>query len=67
VPNSRNLIRNCNLKSWVSGCEPGWACSVDSDVQVDIKNEVIPARTSNCQSCCEGFFCPQGFTCMIRK
>ncbi|KAK4578745.1 hypothetical protein RGQ29_028719 [Quercus rubra] len=57
---------NCNLTSWVSGCEPGWACHVDSIDDVDFNNaKVIPARTSRCQSCCEGFFCPYGITCMI--
>ncbi|KAK7278983.1 hypothetical protein RJT34_24024 [Clitoria ternatea] len=58
--------KNCNLTSWVSGCEPGWACSVQTNQQVDFRNsEEIPARTSNCQACCEGFFCPHGITCMI--
>ncbi|XP_019175557.1 PREDICTED: ABC transporter G family member 28-like [Ipomoea nil] len=57
---------NCNLSSWVSGCEPGWACSVGKDVQVDLKNsKEIPSRTLECQACCEGFFCPHGLTCMI--
>ncbi|XP_027936130.1 putative white-brown complex homolog protein 30 [Vigna unguiculata] len=57
--------RNCNLTSWVSGCEPGWSCSAGKnfDLKKDIKD--IPIRTSNCQACCEGFFCPQGLTCMI--
>ncbi|KAH1227720.1 putative white-brown complex 30 [Glycine max] len=57
--------KNCNLTSWVSGCEPGWSCS--SGKNVDLKKDVkeIPFRTSNCQPCCEGFFCPQGLTCMI--
>jgi len=60
--------RNCNLTSWVSGCEPGWACSTGLDQQVDLRDsQDIPARTSNCQACCEGFFCPHGITCMIRK
>lgn len=60
--------KNCNLTSWVSGCEPGWACSDLSSQKVDLKNsKEIPARTSNCQPCCEGFFCPHGITCMIRK
>ncbi|KAK7268267.1 hypothetical protein RIF29_20963 [Crotalaria pallida] len=58
--------KNCNLTSWVSGCEPGWGCSVRSDQKVDLRNsKEIPARTSNCQTCCEGFFCPHGITCMI--
>ncbi|CAH8386889.1 unnamed protein product [Eruca vesicaria subsp. sativa] len=58
--------RNCNLTAWVSGCEPGWACSVDSTEQVDLQNSKdFPERTRNCMSCCEGFFCPRGLTCMI--
>ncbi|XP_061368742.1 putative white-brown complex homolog protein 30 [Gastrolobium bilobum] len=57
--------KNCNLTSWVSGCEPGWGCSAGKsiDLKKDIKE--IPYRTDNCQPCCEGFFCPQGLTCMI--
>ncbi|KAL2326008.1 hypothetical protein Fmac_025066 [Flemingia macrophylla] len=58
--------KNCNFNSWVSGCEPGWACSVLTTQQVDLRNsQEIPARTTNCQACCEGFFCPHGITCMI--
>ncbi|CAI0442697.1 unnamed protein product [Linum tenue] len=57
---------NCNLTTWVPGCEPGWACSVGGTQQVDLQNSHdIPARTSSCQTCCDGFFCPQGLTCMI--
>ncbi|XP_031123227.1 ABC transporter G family member 28-like isoform X2 [Ipomoea triloba] len=66
---SSNYVKpnmNCNLSSWVPGCEPGWACSVGKDVQVDLKNSnEIPSRTLECQPCCEGFFCPHGLTCMI--
>ncbi|XP_075502266.1 putative white-brown complex homolog protein 30 [Primulina tabacum] len=58
--------RNCNLTSWVPGCEPGWACGVASNVTVDLKNSKdIPDRTRDSQPCCEGFFCPRGLTCMI--
>ncbi|KAG5080277.1 hypothetical protein JHK86_004342 [Glycine max] len=58
--------KNCNLNSWVSGCEPGWACSVPKRQEVDLRNsQEIPARTTDCQACCEGFFCPHGITCMI--
>ncbi|KAI6676541.1 hypothetical protein NL676_037337 [Syzygium grande] len=58
--------KNCNLTTWISGCEPGWACSVGANQPVDLKNaQEIPARTDNCQACCEGFFCPHGLTCMI--
>ncbi|CAN6997652.1 unnamed protein product [Brassica rapa subsp. trilocularis] len=57
---------NCNLTSWVSGCEPGWACSIDPTEQVVLQNSTdFPERTRNCMSCCEGFFCPRGLTCMI--
>ncbi|XP_020548789.1 ABC transporter G family member 24 isoform X1 [Sesamum indicum] len=58
--------RNCNITKWVSGCEPGWACSAGLTRPVDFTDSrEIPARTSDCQPCCEGFFCPQGLTCMI--
>ncbi|KAL7109749.1 hypothetical protein ACP275_06G195100 [Erythranthe tilingii] len=58
--------RNCNSSGWVSGCEPGWACRTDTEEPVDLKNShYIPPRGSNCASCCEGFFCPYGITCMI--
>ncbi|CAM8899013.1 unnamed protein product [Rhodiola kirilowii] len=58
--------KNCNQTSWVPGCEPGWACSTASNEEVDLQNsKVVPDRTTNCQGCCEGFFCPQGITCMI--
>ncbi|KAJ4845800.1 ABC transporter G member 28 [Turnera subulata] len=58
--------KNCNLTSWVSGCEPGWACSIGQNQPVDLENSrYIPARTRSCEACCEGFFCPHGLTCMI--
>ncbi|KAL2525868.1 ABC transporter G family member 24 [Abeliophyllum distichum] len=64
--NNMKPNKNCNLNSWLSGCEPGWACSTDSEEPVDLKNsQEIPGRGSDCQSCCEGFFCPRGITCMI--
>ncbi|MCD7446695.1 ABC transporter G member 28 [Datura stramonium] len=57
--------RNCNLASWASGCEPGWACSVGEN-QVHLKDiKEMPPRILDCQPCCEGFFCPRGLTCMI--
>ncbi|XP_050257332.1 ABC transporter G family member 24-like isoform X2 [Quercus robur] len=60
--------KNCNLTSWVEGCEPGWACSVGLYQKVNLNDsKVIPARTLNCQACCEGFFFPHGLTCMIRN
>lgn len=67
--NSNNFLKpskNCNLSSWVEGCEPGWACSTGENQNVDLKNSKdIPDRTQSCQPCCEGFFCPRGLTCMI--
>lgn len=66
--NSLKLNRNCNSSHWAEGCEPGWACSLDNEDHVDLENSRdIPARGSNCAACCEGFFCPQGLTCMMRK
>ncbi|KAF5750398.1 putative Pleiotropic drug resistance protein [Tripterygium wilfordii] len=56
--------RNCNLTSWVSGCEPGWGCSANQNVELR-NSQDVPLRTRDCQPCCEGFFCPQGLTCMI--
>ncbi|XP_071734574.1 ABC transporter G family member 24 [Rutidosis leptorrhynchoides] len=57
---------NCNLTSRVSGCEPGWACAASPTDNVDLQDSKhIPARTLDCQPCCEGFFCPNGLTCMI--
>ncbi|KAF3518776.1 hypothetical protein DY000_02059543 [Brassica cretica] len=58
---------NCNSTTWVSGCEPGWGCSLDHQTeQVDLQNSKdFPERTTNCMPWCEGFFCPQGLTCMI--
>lgn len=59
---------NCNLANWVAGCEPGWASRVGSNQQVNLTNsQYIPARTTDSQPCCAGFFCPRGLTCMIRK
>ncbi|KAM7526196.1 hypothetical protein LguiA_016098 [Lonicera macranthoides] len=58
--------KNCNLSSWVDGCEPGWSCSVSENQKVDLKNaKDTPDRTRDSQPCCAGFFCPQGLTCMI--
>ncbi|GFZ14323.1 non-intrinsic ABC protein 12 [Actinidia rufa] len=60
--------KNCNLTSWAPGCEPGWASSVAPGVKVNLKDSKdMPARTYESQPCCEGFFCPQGITCMIRS
>ncbi|KAK8520667.1 hypothetical protein V6N13_030892 [Hibiscus sabdariffa] len=57
--------KNCNLTSWVPGCEPGWACSAGRN-KVNLKDAShIPYRVQKCSPCCEGFFCPRGITCMI--
>jgi len=67
----KNYVRpnkNCNLTSWIDGCEPGWSCSAGKDQEVNLKDAVnIPSRTLDCSGCCAGFFCPHGLTCMIRK
>lgn len=64
--NYLSLNKNCNLTTWVPGCEPGWACSVEDDENIDLQDSKhIPIRTVECQPCCEGFFCPRGITCMI--
>ncbi|KAE8676515.1 ABC transporter G family member 28 [Hibiscus syriacus] len=58
--------KNCNLKSWISGCEPGWGCFANPDQKFELKDENnMPSRTTDCQPCCEGFFCPRGLACMI--
>ncbi|KAK4740524.1 hypothetical protein SAY87_032371 [Trapa incisa] len=58
--------KNCNLTSWAPGCEPGWGCSVVEGNKVEIRDSKnVPLRVDDCQPCCEGFFCPQGLTCMI--
>ncbi|KAI4339252.1 hypothetical protein MLD38_024214 [Melastoma candidum] len=58
--------RNCNLSTWISGCEPGWACSIGIGQQVDLADvNDVPPRIDKCQACCPGFFCPRGLTCMI--
>ncbi|CAO2040178.1 unnamed protein product [Urochloa humidicola] len=65
----KNYVRpnlNCNLSSWIDGCEPGWACRAGDDQKIDLQNSKdIPYRALKCQSCCPGFFCPHGLTCMI--
>lgn len=59
---------NCNLSSWVSGCEPGWSCSIGKNQKINLLDKkLLPARTLECRPCCEGFFCPRGITCMMRK
>ncbi|KAI3906330.1 hypothetical protein MKW92_015127 [Papaver armeniacum] len=58
--------KNCNMTTWNPGCEPGWACRVGLDDPIHLRNSKdMPTRTSSCHSCCAGFFCPHGLTCMI--
>ncbi|KAF0897578.1 hypothetical protein E2562_039380 [Oryza meyeriana var. granulata] len=58
--------KNCNLSSWIDGCEPGWACSVGKEQKINLQDaKDIPYRALDCQACCPGFFCPHGLTCMI--
>ncbi|KAF5773093.1 putative pleiotropic drug resistance protein PDR/CDR [Helianthus annuus] len=60
--------RNCNLTSWSSGCEAGWASAANPGQKYDYNEtnpKKMPFRTSNSKPCCEGFFCPEGLTCMI--
>lgn len=67
-PSSGKPNRNCNSTLWVNGCEPGWACSISETNEIDLKNsKELPPRSANCQPCCDGFFCPQGLTCMFRE
>lgn len=59
---------NCNLSSWISGCEPGWSCSIGKNRKINLLDKrLLPARTLECRPCCEGFFCPHGITCMMHK
>jgi hypothetical protein len=60
---------NCGRSSWAPGCEPGWGCSAGSNPVPSDNNgdDTIPLRNTNCQPCCEGFFCPRGLTCMLRE
>uniref|UniRef100_A0A0D9XRK3 ABC transporter domain-containing protein n=1 Tax=Leersia perrieri TaxID=77586 RepID=A0A0D9XRK3_9ORYZ len=58
--------KNCNLSSWIDGCEPGWACSAGKEQKINLQDaKDIPFRAVDCQACCPGFFCPHGLTCMI--
>ncbi|KAL2896652.1 ABC transporter G family member 24 [Bienertia sinuspersici] len=55
--------KNCNLTSWVAGCEPGWACSTGPVEGSDLENvQGIPARTSECKSC-SGFLLSFALIC----
>jgi hypothetical protein len=61
------LNKNCNISSWVSGCESGWSSILSMPFQKPglHDSQEIPFRTANSEPCCEGFFCPHGLTCMI--
>jgi hypothetical protein len=61
---------NCNLTNWSQGCEDGWARAVQnltsmSELYQNV--ETIPQRSGDPYSCCGGFFCPRGLSCMIRE
>ncbi|CAK8576199.1 unnamed protein product [Lathyrus sativus] len=63
-----NLLKpnlNCNMSSWLNGCEPGWGCKANQKIDLNSKKKEVPARSVDCRPCCEGFFCPRGITCMI--
>ncbi|XP_072956515.1 ABC transporter G family member 28-like isoform X2 [Typha angustifolia] len=62
-----NPNKNCNLTSWLPGCEPGWACRIGQDQKTSPTDAAdhMPSRTIDCRTCCEGFFCPHSITCMI--
>lgn len=63
---------NCNEAQWSQGCEAGWSKTLQVPV-TDINSlyqqtSLIPLRSDIAiQPCCEGFFCPRGLACMIRK
>ncbi|GJV31494.1 ABC transporter G family member 24 [Tanacetum coccineum] len=57
----QRLCNSAELKFYFGG----WACATKSTENPDMRDQNIPARTRDCQPCCEGFFCPSGLTCMI--
>lgn len=56
---------NCNPRNWSGACEAGFSAQKLTPGGLD--SEVVPVRTSFKMPCCDGFFCPRGLTCMIRK
>ncbi|CAI9273407.1 unnamed protein product [Lactuca saligna] len=63
---TQRICTAAELKFYFGGFFSGWACATSSTDDVDMEDsQNIPARTLNCQPCCEGFFCPNGLTCMI--
>jgi hypothetical protein len=56
---------NCNSSSWNSACEAGWAAQTLTPEGLD--SDIVPVRTLFRRTCCDGFFCPRGLTCMMRK
>ncbi|KAK7262278.1 hypothetical protein RJT34_29844 [Clitoria ternatea] len=50
---------NCNLSTWLNGCEPGWACKANQKVELNKNRKDIPIRSADCQPCCEGAYCPR--------
>ena len=66
------LDSNCNKSRWTKGCEAGWSKSL-SDVVSNMSDlyrndTTMPFRTDLADiPCCDGFFCPRGLGCMMRK
>ncbi|KAJ7289930.1 hypothetical protein O6H91_03G005400 [Diphasiastrum complanatum] len=63
-------IPNCNQTHWSKGCDAGWASVVLDVPQANPQpsrnfSTFIPKRATIGQPCCEGFFCPQGLSCMM--
>ncbi|CAM6102780.1 unnamed protein product [Calypogeia fissa] len=54
---------NCNSTNWPKACNPGWAGAID--INSTSPTNDIPVRVLKPKSCCAGFFCPRGLTCMI--
>lgn len=56
---------NCNASNWSGACEAGFSAQKLTPGGLD--SEIVPVRNAFKMACCDGFFCPRGLTCMIRK
>lgn len=61
---------NCNETYWSQGCEDGWSRTLKVGVKdmADLYKNIstIPLRDDTTEaSCCAGFYCPRGLSCMI--
>ncbi|KAG0575427.1 hypothetical protein KC19_5G003000 [Ceratodon purpureus] len=54
---------NCNSSSWNSACEAGWAAQ--KLTPGGLNSDIVPVRIFFRKTCCDGFFCPRGLTCMM--